>query len=223
MRYRSRTFFTLAVGIASAAMTLGACGTATSVRTAAPSTSATQAPVPSPVTTPSGAPTSGVDRPGPSVAPPSQASVPSAVTPPPSAAPIPSLDRTVPSVAKPTNRNAKNTPTSRLCWAQRETFLLLINSMMSADAKGVATATLLPTLDSVDFEIAGIQQGKLDPLLAPFVERFANDLKAARKVWTAQPLIASQDLVNSFDFENYPAVKEFADAAKRDPGCVDIT
>jgi hypothetical protein len=34
--------------------------------------------------------------------------------------------------------------------------------------------------------------------------------------------MSAQDVVNSFDFENYPAVQEFMAAAKRDPGCVDV-
>ena len=94
--------------------------------------------------------------------------------------------------------------------------------MMSSDTKGVVTAQLIPTLDSVDVEIAGLQRSKLDPLLAPFVERFAYDLKAARAAWTTKPLVSSQDLVNSFDFEKYPALKVFVAAAQGDPGCVGI-
>jgi hypothetical protein len=47
--------------------------------------------------------------------------------------------------------------------------------------------------------------------------------QAAQNGLDCPALVASQDLVDSFDFENYPAVKGFAAAAKRDPGCVDIT
>lgn len=211
MRYHGRTLVILAAGLVSmAVVTLGACGNPAPVRTGAPLTLSTQSSAPNASTPP---------PPGAPITPPLSGAP---ITPPPSGAPIPSADRTMPSIAKATNRNAKNTPTSRLCWAQRETFLLLLNSMMSSDVKGVVTAQLIPTLDSVDFEIAGLQPDKVDPLLAPFLGRFASDLKAARAVWTAKPLISSQDLVNSFDFENYPAIKEFVAAAKRDPGCVDI-
>jgi hypothetical protein len=202
MRYCCRTFLTSAAGWAGiAVVTLGACGRSTPVSAGAPRAPSTQVSAPNAITPLlTGAP----------------------VASPPSAAPVPAADRTVPSITKPTNRNAKNTPTSRLCWAQTEASLLLVNSMMSSDPKGVVTAQLIPTLDSVDVEIAGLQREKVDPLLAPFLERFANDLKAARAVWTAQPLISSQDLVNSFDFENYPAIKDFIAAAKRDPGCIGV-
>jgi hypothetical protein len=228
MRHPRRNFFSFAFVVTGAAVvTLAGCGSTTSVRTAAPVTTsiAPAAPAVSSAVTPpgSGVPISGADRTVPPVVQPTPVSGPNAVTPPASGAPIPGADRTAPAVAKPTNRNARNTPTSRLCWAQRETFLLLVNTMMSADAKGVVTAQLIPILDSVDLEIAGLQRGKADPLLAPFIDRFASDLKAARGVFTSKPLISSQDVVNSFDFENYPAVKEYVAAANRDPGCVDIT
>jgi hypothetical protein len=142
--------------------------------------------------------------------------------PPSSGTPNPAPELTVPAVEKPTNRNARSTPTSRLCWAQRETLLLVINAMMSSDAKGVVTSTLIPTLDTVDAELTSLQRDNVDPSLGPFVERFAADLTAARSAWTSKPLVSAQDVVYSFDFENYPAVKEFAAAAKRDPGCVDV-
>jgi hypothetical protein len=193
MRYRGRTFLSSAASLAGiAVVSLGACGKPSPSRADAPRT------------------------------PPTQSSVPNIYTPPPSAAPVPAADRSAPLVAKPANRNAKNTPTSRLCWAQAETSLLLVNSMMSSDANGVATAQLIPTLDTIDVEVAALQRDTVDPLVAPFLEQFATDLRAARAVWTAKPFISSQDLVNGFDFENYPAIKEFVDAAKGDPGCVGI-
>jgi hypothetical protein len=153
---------------------------------------------------------------------PTPSSVANALTPSPSGAPISAVELPVPSVDKPANRNARSTPTSRLFWAQRETVLLVINAMMSSDTNGVVTSTLIPTLDTVDAEILGLQGGKVDPALGPFLERFTADLAAARSAWTSKPLLSSQDIVHSFDFENYPAVKEFAAAAKRDPGCVDV-
>jgi hypothetical protein len=101
-------------------------------------------------------------------------------------------------------------------------FLLLVSSMMSSDAKGVVTSTLIPPLDVVDAEVAGLRRDKIDPSLVPFLERFVMDLAAARATWTAEPLTTSEDLVNSFDFEKYPGLNSFVAAAKADPGCVDV-
>jgi hypothetical protein len=216
MNNQRRNFITWSATLTTAAIvTLGACAESATVRAGGPVTPPPSGSVAGSVAPqPSGTPSSAPER--------TQVSAPSAVTPPPSGAPNPGQERTAPQVEKPTNRNVRDTPTSRLCWAQREAVLLVVNAMMASDAKGVVTAQLVPTLDIIETEIVGLQSSKVDPALAPFVQRFATDLKAARTAWTSVSSLSSQDVVNSFDFESYPGVTEFAAAAKRDPGCVDI-
>jgi hypothetical protein len=99
---------------------------------------------------------------------------------------------------------------------------MVINSMIAADDKGVGTLKILTTLDLVEPEVSSVARELAGAGLRSFTGRFVADIASARAAWTSTPAVATRTLVDHFDFENYPGVKDFAAAASRDPGCVDV-
>jgi hypothetical protein len=84
-----------------------------------------------------------------------------------------------------------------------------------------ASTELLPVLDAALGEVESANVDRLAGPVAAFAARFASDLRLARSAWTSAPRVQRTNVVNAFDFENYPGVKEYLAAAGTDAGCLD--
>jgi hypothetical protein len=173
----------------------------------------------------------GATEPLPSIAPvpastDSRDSSASSPTPPPSSGPVkpPSISA-VPAIAPPTNRNIRKSALGQLCWARREVVLLVVRAVSGEPGKTSesmdASTELLPVLDAALGEVESANVDRLAGPVAAFAARFASDLRLARSAWTSAPRVQRTNVVNAFDFENYPGVKEYLAAAGTDAGCLD--
>jgi hypothetical protein len=111
------------------------------------------------------------------------------------------------------NANDPNgSPTAQLCWHRREIELAIIGELRISDSLQ-QTDRSLADVTAAFSEWRGLS--KLPVALQPFANRLLEDAKK----FTAQPDANTSVILTSFDVENYPSAKEYAENAVRDPGC----
>lgn len=131
-----------------------------------------------------------------------------------------------PSTVDPTivdrNENRQDGSVGSLCWARWEIARSSVDGLGDDDHAERSVRLFIERSPAVESHLREISEA-LPADIRPFGERFSADLAGARQYASESEGVEPKErwdrIFNSFDFERYPGVKEYAEAAKQDPDC----
>lgn len=120
------------------------------------------------------------------------------------------------------NENRQDGSLGSLCWARWEVARSSLDGLGDDDHAERSVRLFIERSPAVESHLREISEA-LPADIRPFGERFIADLAGARQYASESEEVEPKErwdrIFNSFDFERYPGVREYAEAAEEDPDC----
>lgn len=142
------------------------------------------------------------------------------------AEPSPGTREVTPSTHPPevieTNPNRRDNHVGSLCWARWEVVRTLVKGFRGGDDSGVAVDQFSQRIGEIRGQVDAIQD-RVPQQYSDFAARFRRDIDSAGGLLDqsrGEPAVERfQGIAGSFDFNNYPGIREYLATAPEDPDC----